>query len=47
MPGDTVYIVTRKGQRSDLQQSAGTVPEKAGGPAWNTRLWNSVRAADR
>jgi cell division protein FtsB len=47
MPGDTVYVVVRKGQRSDLQQSAGIVPVKAGGPAWNTRLWDSVRAADR
>ena len=47
MPGDTVYVVVRKGQRSDLARTAGTVPAKAGGPAWSTRLWDSVRAADR
>ncbi|HEU5265166.1 MAG TPA: septum formation initiator family protein [Jatrophihabitans sp.] len=45
MPGDTVYIVVDKGQRSDIERSAGTTSKPASGPAWNTRLWDSVRAA--
>jgi cell division protein FtsB len=45
MPGDTVYIVVDKGQRSDIERSAGTTSKAAPGPAWNTRLWDSVRAA--
>jgi cell division protein FtsB len=46
MPGDTVYIVVGKGQRSDIERTAGPRSKAATGPAWNTRLWDSVRAAD-
>ncbi|WP_375477129.1 septum formation initiator family protein [uncultured Jatrophihabitans sp.] len=45
MPGDTVYVVVDKGQRSNLATTAGQGGRKAVGPAWNTRLWDSVRAA--
>jgi cell division protein FtsB len=47
MPGDTVYVVVDKGQRSDIEKTAGTTSKPATGPAWNTRLWDSVRAADK
>jgi cell division protein FtsB len=47
MPGDTVYIVVDKGQRSDIERSAGTKSKAASGRAWNTRLWDSVQAAGK
>jgi cell division protein FtsB len=47
MPGDTVYIVVDKGQQSDIAKTAGTPSKQAAGPAWNTRLWDSVRAAGK
>ena len=45
MPGDTVYTVVRAGQRSQLAVTSGARPRPANGPGWNTRLWQSVRAA--
>jgi cell division protein FtsB len=46
MPGDTVYVVVDKGQKSDIEQTRGrTGNQKASGRAWNTRLWDSVQAA--
>ncbi len=48
MPGDTTYVVVDKGQRTQIQRSAGTgVSHSARGGAWNKRLWDSVRAADK
>ena len=46
MPGDTVYVVVRAGQQSQIVKTdgsttgAGTAP-----PTWNQRLWHSVRVA--
>jgi cell division protein FtsB len=47
MPGDTVYVVVNKGQTSDIEKTAGAGAAPAGGPGWNTRLMDSVRAAAR
>jgi cell division protein FtsB len=47
MPGDTVYVVVDKGQRSDIEKTAGSSSSKPGGTEWNSRLWDSVRAADK
>jgi cell division protein FtsB len=47
MPGDTVYVVVDKGQRSDIEKTAGSSSAGARGGEWNTRLWDSVRAADK
>ena len=48
MPGDTTYVVVDKGQKTQIQRSSGTgVSHSARGGAWNTRLWDSVRAADK
>jgi cell division protein FtsB len=45
MPGDTVYVVVDKGQRSDIQKTTGTAAVHASGPGWNIRLMDSLRAA--
>jgi cell division protein FtsB len=46
MPGDIVYEVVDRGQKSQIEQTRSTSTSKrATGPAWNTRLWDSVRAA--
>jgi cell division protein FtsB len=47
MPGDVVYVVVDKGQRSDIERTAGAVAAGRRGTEWNTRLWDSVRAADK
>ena len=47
MPGDTVYVVVDKGQRSDIEKTAGSASATPRGEAWNTRLWDSVRAAGK
>jgi cell division protein FtsB len=47
MPGDTVYVVVDKGQRSMIAKSSGVRSTQPRGTGWNTRLWNSVRAADK
>lgn len=45
MPGDTVYVVVDKGQKSDIEASGGPRSRPAAGPGWNGRLMDSVRAA--
>ncbi len=45
MPGDIVYQVVDKGQRSEIEKTSGQGAKRPPAPAWNTRLWNSVRAA--
>jgi cell division protein FtsB len=47
MPGDTVYVVVDEGQRSDIEKTAGPASTAKRGKEWNTRLWDSVRAADK
>lgn len=47
MPGDTVYVVVDKGQQSEIAKTAGSTSAPAGGPAWNDRLMESIRAASR
>jgi cell division protein FtsB len=47
MPGDVVYVVVDKGQRSDIEKTAGSSGASTRGSEWNTRLWDSVRAAAR
>jgi cell division protein FtsB len=47
MPGDTVYVVVDKGQKSDIEKSASSTDKAAGGTAWNNRLWDTVRAAGK
>jgi hypothetical protein len=45
MPGDTVYVVVDKGQRSDIQKTTGSSAVRATGPGWSVRLMDSLRAA--
>lgn len=45
MPGDTVYVVVDKGQRSDIQRTSGSGLAAAPGPSWNTRLMDSLHTA--
>jgi cell division protein FtsB len=45
MPGDTVYVVVNKGQRSDIAKTAGSPGAQAAGRSWNSRLMDSVHAA--
>jgi cell division protein FtsB len=47
MPGDTVYVVVDKGQRSQIEKTAGSGSSTKRGDDWNTRLWDSVRAAGK
>jgi len=47
MPGDTVYVVVDKGQRSDIEKTAGSTSATGRGSEWNTRLWDSVRSAGK
>jgi cell division protein FtsB len=44
MPGDTVYVVVNKGQKSDIEKSATSVQAAPAG-SWNQRLWRSVQVA--
>ena len=48
MPGDTVYVVVRPGQKPKLGTSpqSNTAPVRVPGGTWNERLWGSVVAAD-
>lgn len=47
MPGDTVYIVTRPGDKPTLDASAKQQTQaKVPGATWGQRLWGSVQAAD-
>jgi cell division protein FtsB len=45
MPGDTVYVVVNKGQRSDIENTSGVELAGARGAGWNTRLMDSLHAA--
>jgi cell division protein FtsB len=47
MPGDTVYVVVDKGQKSDIETTAGSSSKQAAGSGWNGRLMDSVRAAGK
>jgi cell division protein FtsB len=48
LPGDTVYVVVRPGQRSGLNAAAqqNTAPVRVPGGTWSQRLWGSVLSAD-
>jgi cell division protein FtsB len=46
MPGDTVYVVVRPGQKSTIQQTSRTTVAKKQ-TTWNERLWDSVQAAGK
>lgn len=46
MPGDTVYVVLRPGQRNDLAASR-PVQVVAEQPSWNQKLWHSVQVAGK
>lgn len=45
MPGDTVYVVVDKGQRSDIERTSGSGLAAPPAPSWNTRLMDSLHAA--
>jgi cell division protein FtsB len=47
MPGDVVYVVVDKGERSDIEKTAGQRAAAARSQDWSKRLWGSVRAADK
>jgi cell division protein FtsB len=47
MPGDTVYVVVDKGEKSDIEKTAGAKAKPATGPGWNTRLMDSVQQASK
>jgi cell division protein FtsB len=47
MPGDTVYVVVNKGQKSDIEKTAGPRAGSDAGTGWNSRLWASVTAAGK
>lgn len=46
MPGDTVYVVVRPGQKTGIDATSGVA---AGAPpaSWNQKLWRSVQVAGR
>ncbi len=48
MPGDTIYLVVRPGQKSNLnvQPQRNAAPVHVPGGTWNQRLWGSVLTAD-
>jgi len=48
MPGDTVYVVIRPGEKTGVggQQQRDTQAVQIPGGTWNERLWGSVLAAD-
>ena len=48
MPGDTIYLVVRPGQKSNLNAPAqrNAAPVRVPGGTWNQRLWGSVLTAD-
>jgi len=47
MPGDVVYVVVDKGERSDIEKTAGKPAATTRSKDWSKRLWGSVRAADK
>jgi cell division protein FtsB len=48
MPGDTVYVVIRPGEKTGIggQQQGATEAVQIPGGTWNERLWGSVLTAD-
>jgi cell division protein FtsB len=48
MPGDTVYVVIRPGEKTGVggQQQRDTQAVQIPGGTWNERLWGSVLTAD-
>jgi cell division protein FtsB len=48
LPGDTVYVVVKQGQKPTIDSSAGksTVVSTVPGDTWNRRLWGSLQSAD-
>jgi cell division protein FtsB len=48
MPGDTVYVVVRPGEKTGVggQQQRDTEAVQIPGGTWNERLWGSVLTAD-
>lgn len=48
LPGDTVYVVVRPGQKPSLggQPQSNSAPVRVPGGTWNERLWGSVLTAD-
>lgn len=48
MPGDTVYVVIRPGEKTGVraQQQRDTAAVQVPGGTWNQRLWGSVLTAD-
>jgi cell division protein FtsB len=46
MPGDTVYVVVRPGQKSTIEKTSNTVLAQQPS-TWNQRLWQSVQSAGR
>jgi cell division protein FtsB len=46
MPGDTVYVVVRPGQKSDIETTSGTSTDVPA-TTWNGKLWHSVQVAGR
>jgi cell division protein FtsB len=47
MPGDTVFVVVKQGQQTQIQASdaIARAAAHAAGPTWNQRLWRSVTVA--
>jgi cell division protein FtsB len=48
LPGDTVYVVVKQGQKPTIDASAGksTIVSTVPGDTWNRRLWGSLQSAD-
>jgi cell division protein FtsB len=48
MPGDTIYVVIRPGEKTGVggQQQRATEAVQIPGGTWNERLWGSVLTAD-
>jgi cell division protein FtsB len=46
MPGDTVYVVVRPGQKSDIETTSGLSTDVPA-TTWNGKLWHSVQVAGR
>jgi cell division protein FtsB len=47
MPGDTVYVVVGRGQENQIDRTAGSGRKTTGNGSWNTKLWDSITAADQ
>ena len=46
MPGETVYVVVRPGDKTAIEATSGDGESRgASNTTWNQRLWASVQAA--